>query len=430
MLSIASLRSSATRAWHDPFFRKSAVFFAGSMFVAFLNYLYYPVLGRWLSLSDFGDVQALLALSTEMSMVLGAFTLATVHASVNCEDAQECAAIVKTLRTCALAVVGVFFLLLLVSARSLATTFHFTGPSLFIALAILLITTTVYSIRLGVLQGKGRFGSVSVGNMLVAGGRLTFAVLLVWLGFRAFGAIAGLVLAQLVALLFVTWKTRTTLTVSAEETPFLLTKTRVWCELRYVAQAAATMAFITALYTADILVVKHYFAPEIAGVYSGISAVAKIAFFVTSPIAAVLLSSVKRRDTRAHRREAVLKAAGLVSVLGGGFLLCVSLAPQLFIRLMMGARYSSQAFLLPWLSAAFFGAAVANVFFYLGLALQRKRLLAVAGSGSLLLISLILWRHDTLLQIAHAFTLVAWLTAACALVSLSPDIRVPSEERS
>lgn len=418
MLSFPSPR----RLIADPYLRKSALYFSGSMLVAFLNYLFHPVLAARLSLADFGDVQALFSLITQLSTVLGAFTLAAVHASVNCEEKGECTAVIALLQKSAFVMLGISFLGLVLFASSLTKALQFTSVTPFFAVAMLLVATSFYTIRVGYLQGQGRFVSVSFANVLVAGGRLTFAVLLVALGFRTFGAIAGVVLAQIIALCFVFFQTRKGLG-SSTETKVTLPWPRIWKELRYVLLVGLTMAYVTILYTVDVLIVKRYFAPDIAGMYSGIATIAKITFFTTAPLITVLISSIRLHGDRAARTKAFLKGIGLVGLVGGGVLLLFILVPGFFTGLLMGPRYAAYASLLPWLGGTFFLVSLTNAAVSLGLALRLKRLLFVAAFGTLGLALLTLGRHASLDQIIQNGLLVASVSCVAAFACILPELR-------
>lgn len=65
------------------FLRHNAIYMVGSLSVAALNYLFYPVLGRMLSPADFGEVQALTSLFTQAAIFLTILTYVTVHVTVN-----------------------------------------------------------------------------------------------------------------------------------------------------------------------------------------------------------------------------------------------------------------------------------------------------------------------------------------------------------
>lgn len=73
----------------SPFLRHNAVFLAGSLGVAALNYLFYPILGRIMSPADFGEVQTLTSLFTQAAIFLTILTYVTIHVTVNTPDEQE-----------------------------------------------------------------------------------------------------------------------------------------------------------------------------------------------------------------------------------------------------------------------------------------------------------------------------------------------------
>ena len=45
---ISEMKRLLSAYWRDDFIRHNAIFFAGSMAVAVLNYIYYPIVGRLL----------------------------------------------------------------------------------------------------------------------------------------------------------------------------------------------------------------------------------------------------------------------------------------------------------------------------------------------------------------------------------------------
>ena len=53
--------------------RHNAIFFIGTMGIAVFNYLYYPVIGRLVTVPDFGEIQAVISLFMQLGIVLTAF---------------------------------------------------------------------------------------------------------------------------------------------------------------------------------------------------------------------------------------------------------------------------------------------------------------------------------------------------------------------
>lgn len=409
------------RAVQDPFFRNSALFFFASMIVAFLNYIFHPILARLLSLQDFGDVQAIFALYGLLATVLAGFSIATVHASVNCEDQNECASIIATLRKTALVVILIIFAFLALGSQFLASQLHFSNAWLFVVLGASLIMGALQAFRNGYLQGQRDFKSVSIANIIISGGRLVFAVLFVFVGWKSFGAAFGMLAAQIVSFVFVFQKTRKILSVHASS----LGSERVKQELLYVGFFAVSTIFVTVLYNTDILVVKRFFSPDIAGGYSGISTIGNIVYFSTSSFAAVLLSSIKRTHGVETRRRLFFKAVMFISLIGGVFSLICSIFPEFVTRVLMGTQYVPYASLLPWLIFAFLGASLVNVCIYFLLALRDHALIGYAICLLLFLICCIGFRHKTPLEIAQDYFIVNFVALIGASILVAKHLRVP-----
>lgn len=414
------------KVWHDPYFRKSGIFFIGSMVVAALNYLYHPVLARFLTLNDFGDVEALLVFSTMIGTIMGGFTFAAVHASVNCEQEGECAAIIRILRNGALTVVGIFFLTLVIGSRYFAGALHFSDSKLFLVLAVSLVVSILYSLRYGFLQGRGRFGAMALGSIIISGGRLLLAVVFVIVGWKSFGAIFGLLSAQVIALCYVYALTYRDLHNNHADR-FPIAFSRLKSEFAYVALIAVSQVFITCLYSTDVLMVKRFFPPDIAGGYSGISAIGNIIFFATGPFAAVMLSQIKRNGEVANHRRSFLKALAVISAIGLAGVICFALAPQLIVKILMGSRYLPYAYLLPWLGAAFLMAAFTNLCVLVGLALRRKGLIILGICGFLLVLGLSAVRHASLLEIAQNYIFANFLAVVASFTFIWKDIKEKHE---
>ncbi len=71
----SQMRAKIKALADDRFVKNNVIFFFGSMGVAFLSYLYHPILGRIMKVEDFGEVQTLLSLVTQVSVPLGIFAV-------------------------------------------------------------------------------------------------------------------------------------------------------------------------------------------------------------------------------------------------------------------------------------------------------------------------------------------------------------------
>ncbi len=375
---------------NDVFLKNNLLFFAGSMLVAFFNYLFYPVLSRFINLADFGEVQVLISLSAQLAIFLGGLSLVTVTMVANWEDKEECSIIISLIQKLMLLLSFFLFIFVIVFSQTWKSFFNFSSYLPFISLAFLLPLGVVFTIRTSVLQGKNDFKSLAVANLIVAIGRLFLAIILVYIGWRTLGAITGIVLAQIIGLGYVVLKTRKYLLhYSSWRETYLKHKANIKSGLKYIFFVFLGLGLMTFLYSGDVLIVKHYFTPDEAGLYSGISIIAKIIFFATASFTAVLLPNLKLKNTLAENKKLLFRSLVLVGLVGLVAVILFLLLPKFVISVLIGSRYLPAAYLLSRLSILMLIVSFINVFLFYFLALRKYFFVVILalGIGVMLLFS-------------------------------------------
>lgn len=289
----------------------SAVFFVGSLFVAFLNYLYYPVLGRLLSREDFGDTQMLVSLFLQATIVLNVLGLVVVNIVVNQRDDRRASALIRELEKAALLFGAGAVVITAVLSGVLKDVFKFSGSLEFILLALVFFVSIPLLFRTAFLRGKQRFIPVSISGALAAFCKLIFSVGLVVIGAATNGAIGGILAAQFVAFAYTArqaWRRG----YRPDRASRRINWAAIRPQLRFAGFAALISLAIMVLFSIDAVLVKYLFSPEIAGAYAGISTVARIIYFLTTSIAIVLLSSLSD-DTSPHEAQSLLKRSLLLT---------------------------------------------------------------------------------------------------------------------
>jgi O-antigen/teichoic acid export membrane protein len=155
--------------------------------------------------------------------------------------------------------------------------------------------------------------------------------------------------------------------------------------------------------------------------------VARIIFFLATPIAQVLMPLVKTDQPARQNRQLFLKSLLLTVLVCGVVLLACALMPEFIIRTLMGVEYITYASLLPPLTLAIFIISIVNLIFMYFLALRRKMIMVVGIIGLVVCVGLMLAWHDNLHAIVQSmllgsiFTLVA--TGIYVLVNLKRGVR-------
>jgi len=391
------MRHLVRRFRNNQFLRDNLIYLVGSIIVGGLNYLYYPVLGRLLAPSAFGEVQTLVSLFLQISIFLSVLGLITVNIVANYEDETARNTVVLEFEKLGLSISVAMLFVTILFQSSLKHFLHFSSSLPFIVLMLSIVATVPFTFRGAFVQGKKKFGISAISNAVMAGTKLVFSVLLVIVGLGTAGAIGGLVLAQAVACVYVAWWAfklglKRDQTVKRRALPNM----RILLpELRYGALVLVGSLIITLQYSIDIVVVKHYFDAHTAGLYAGVASVARILFFLTASVALVLMPSVRLHHPPKHNRALLLKSLLLFAVLAIPTLLLFIGFPRFVVGLLMGSSYESMAGLLPELGLAICLVAVLNLFVSYYLALRRYGIAVVVVAGGLTTYGLMGWHHHS-----------------------------------
>jgi O-antigen/teichoic acid export membrane protein len=399
-LSMISLKKISSLK-SDVFLKNYVVYFLGSMVVAGLNYLFHPVLGRLLLPTDFGDLQVFISLLTQAGIILGAFSLVIVNISLNTENIAKRDALIAELRRISFYVIITLATLLIIFISQLKVFLNLNSVYPIIGLVISLVLSVTSNVRSAYLHGRGRFGELSISGGISALGRLLFAVILIYMGVGPVSAIIAIILAQLASLVFLYVRTKDELHLDTKTNSTILEKGFIKKELIYGLLVLCSTGLVSFIYTSDVLIVKHFFDTHTAGVYSGISAVAKIIFFLLAPVGGVLLASVKISNTPKENSSALLKSLVISTILGGTVLIAFFLFYGIIIKLILGQNYVDSAYMLPKVGVIMFLSSLVNVLVYYFLALRRFFLVGLSIIGVFIISLLLILNHSSINSILN-----------------------------
>lgn len=386
------------------FIRHNAIFFAGSVGVGVLNYLYYPLLGRMLPPSAFGEVQTLVSFFLQLSIFLTVLGLVTVNITANYEDAESRNRVIFDLERIALAASLVLLVLSVVCGEQLRRFFNFDDTLPFVVMTLAVVVTVPFTFRGSFVRGRHGFGASSISNVLASGVKIVLSAALVALGFGTVGAMWGVVAAQFVALVYIAYWARRFGLVRAVGARWTSRPDMALLapELKYAGLVLVTSLAITLQFSIDILVVKHYFDARTAGLYAGIAAVARIVFFLTGSISQVLMPMVKLKNPPSENHALLKKSFGLMLLAGVPALGVFVAAPGLVVNTLMGSQYGEYAHLLPLLSIAIFAVAAVNLVVSYYMALRHYAILLVVIAGAFVTYSLMFFHHASLREVIES----------------------------
>lgn len=310
--------------------RGSLVMVVGSFLVGGVSFLFNPVMGNLLTLEEYGELVALLSLLVVLSVP--SLTLNTVLIKFSASyQAQGDMEGVKSLFVEVSRKLFVFsFVLLLLSWFTkdyIAQFLQIKDSYLLLYLGVLTIVTIFFTINGAFLQGLLKFEAFTLTSFLNSFLRIIFAGVLIYLGFKVSGGLGGLILAifasYLLSLLFL----RKILKAKGG-------KKVDWKEILYfVGPALFSLLGLTILSTVDIILVKHFFEPIEAGLYSSAVVTGKVIIFACLPITQVIFPIVvqKFEAGRAYH-SLVMLGLFITAFIGASFSLLYLLWPELVLK--------------------------------------------------------------------------------------------------
>jgi len=405
--------------------RHNLIFFFGSLFIAIFNYLYYPIVGRMVSVSDFGQIQAIISIFMQLGILLTAFGYVVTNIINNEKSRDSSKIVILNLERLTLMIAGVVLVLLCLSGYFLRSSLQFTSALPFILVGLLVILNVPSASRTYILQGLKRLKEVSLSGILFASGKLILSVMLIKAGFSVVAVMVAYILAQMLTLLYLQRKTKNDFPGIRESIKFIQLnpptasqKIVIKKELIYGGAIIVLLFSVTLLYSFDVVVARLFLSPENAGAYSGISAIARIVYFVTASVAGVLIATVKLNEGYEKSRKILIKSFGIVTLIGGLVALFFAVLPDLSVKILLGSNYVHVAYLLPITSLMMLICSFNNLLVCFQIARRKYRAIFATLLGLVVLIMLLAFRHNGFYDIITGYLISNIVTFAVLFVQI------------
>lgn len=369
--------------WRDKFVRGTMILTATTFLSSVFNFLVHPILTRYLSISEYGDFQALLSFITVFGIVSAVIYMTfTREIAALVASRPEAISSLRWRSIRSLSLVGLaLFILILIFSGPLNELFNISQASLLVISSLTLLYTYPLFINRATLAGFQRFPTLAAVNISDSSSRLILVILLVvvWSGGIS-GAAWALGLTSLIGLFLSFWAVKR-LNLSKGEKTFQYS----W---RLLGSYAVLVLWFTALsqffYNFDMLFVKAHFSPEEAGLYGALLTVGRIIYFVGGSVPLVMFPVIAglKNDSSPRRFFVLLKSLGLMALLAGPACLVIALWPELMISLVVGGKYLSVVPYLPLFSLVILLLTMLTVLSQYFLALAKRRGLIVLTLGA------------------------------------------------
>ena len=373
--------------------------FLGSLLSNILAFLFNLFLARNLSIIDYGIYASLISVITlvgipAVSIITTIVRYATDYLSSNQND--KAAKLYKTTFGFTSVIAILLVLIFTVFSIPIKNFLHIDNTllvvfsGLIVAVGYLSITNTAF------LQGLLKFTFISI--TMVIGGmvKLFIGVLLIILGFKVFGGLFAIFAMYAVSFLlgfiplkFIFKKVKTNGRIPIHEI------------ISYAVPTSLTVLSLTSLTSIDVVLVKHFFNPSMAGVYAGMSLIGKVIFYFTGPITMVMFPLLVKRHSKGENfNNLFYLTIILVSLSSISISIFYFIFPAFVINLFLGGREYVGAISYLGLFGLFITLfSILNVLVSFFLSLKKTFISFFVVSAALLQIFLIFIIHDSIVHV-------------------------------
>lgn len=404
-----------------------ALAFAGSSVLNLAGFVFHVIASRALGPQGYGTLYTVVSVAVIATLpaALVAPAISRLAAESNARDAARTNRLARALfdgvALVALAYVGGF----LAMGAPLGAVLHVPPWTLWAAgpLAASMCASAAFR---ALAQGAHRFGAYSLSASGEGIAKVLGIAVLIALGMRLpaaiFGFFAGALCGALLAI--APW-------LRAAKTPARegdYDRARI---ARAGFGAAAMVVALSAMGSVDVVLVKHYFGAQEAGIYAATALVGKIVLYLVGFVPVVLLPAVTASHTAGERSASTLYGAlGAYAVIAVASVTIIGAAATGLLHVLVGHAFDAAAPLLLWYAGAMALLALANIVASYGIATERIAFAVPIVAGTVGTLAAIALFHANLAQVTHVMlygnSVVAISTVAAVALQSSRERRSPA----
>lgn len=377
------------------------LFFAMTL-ASFGNYLFNMIMGRMLGPVDYGGLVSLMAFLAIIGVPAATIQTSAMKFSSTFQAHKKYGKtrfLISYATKKTLLVSLTIFLVIALASNYIARFLNLNSSLPLVFLGAACIFLFLLPLNRGVIQGVQDFRALSLNIGLEPIAKIILGTLLVYFGFKLNGAALTIFLSTAIIYCLSFYALNNILNSPPDSFP---TK-RFW---QYSAPVLLALFLLNFLTYIDVVMIKHYFDPQEAGLYSAISTIAKIVLYFSLPFIAAMFPKISSLYAKRERHFPVLAQTFIVvSALSVAVMTFFMIFPEFSIQILFGQQYLAFSSLLGPLSLAMLLLALINVFTNYFLAIGRLTFIIPLAGFTLLEIILFFLFHQSLKQIINILIL-------------------------
>ncbi|EKD86443.1 MAG: capsular polysaccharide biosynthesis protein [uncultured bacterium] len=383
--------------------------FLGTSASSFLAFILNLFLARSLTYSDYGIFTSLLSLITLFTIPTLSFNtviLRFISKYFALNESEHASYFYKRI----LFYIGILsisvFILFFFLSRFISDFLKISDTRLIILTGLIVAVSYISVVNTSVLQSLLRFKLMSFISVTSGVIKLFGGIGLVYLGYKVFGGLWAIFFMYFITLILGFFPLKRIIVKHSEKVKFPHKEVFV-----YALPTSIAVISIFSLISSDVILVKHFFPADVAGLYGGLSVVGKVIFFFTAPIPSVMFPLLVKRHVKSESFNNIFYLALLgVLTLSLGITLLYFLFPNFIIQFFLGGReYLKVSGYLGLFGLYISLFSVLNLLISFFLSIKKTEISYVLLVGAISQIILIYFFHSSLFQVIGMSMIVCGL---------------------
>jgi O-antigen/teichoic acid export membrane protein len=321
------------------FLKDNFILFAANLIGAAFAYFYHFYTGRVLGPEEYGIIIAIMSITYILTVII--YTIQTAIAKYISElkisNENEKISYIAQKLFLHLTIIGTLGSILLFLLANPISIFLKISPTFIQIISPVVLFVTLLPVSRGILQGLQKFKGLSIVTIIEGPARFLAAIILIKMGFGTIGAILAITISFLLPLLYSLLPLKKILLRKTK--PFPLKKIYKYCIPVTLALFGMSLFF-----SIDIILVKHFFNAQDAGLYGAISNLGKIIYFASFTIGMVLFPKISEvMHLEKKRKKLLYQSLILVLLISLPAVIMYYFLPTLPILILYGHQYLSIA---------------------------------------------------------------------------------------
>jgi len=395
----------------QPFFTGSILVLLGVNLYNFGQTIFHLIIGRFLGKSGYAEFAAIVSVLAIIIIIQQALGLTFVKFI---SSAKTKAYVTNFTRWAFYWSIGLGILLMflvLLIAPFLKDFLYIKESHLVLILGPIIFLLVLINTLRSIFQGLLKFGWYIFNLLSEAVVKILLAIIFIAWGWATFGVFVSIIISVSFAIFLAFFPLREYLFGKKGTPPDILPLFKYSVPVLFLSLA------LTSMNSSDIILVKHFFSNEDAGLYAALAKLGSVAFFGAAPICSVMFPFIARNHSKGEPYNKLFFISILLVLLVSiPVVLLYKFNPPFVVKLLYGSQFVAGSEILWWFGAymLLLGVAVLFTQFYFSIGKTKTALLFVLAA---LLQTLLIWFiHPTILSVIQVSLFSVSILVASLLI--------------